>query len=132
MSFIGQTNSVSSTSNVVLENVPCEENALVGHWVKMLSGVAMRALADNLNNSNVIGLIEFKSSPTTATIRVLGVSEPIFVGLDETKEYLLSSINLGEMSLIAPSLSGEIVLKLGQPFDSQRFLVLKGSMFKRS
>lgn len=132
MAFIGQTTVATSTPDFILPNVPCEILVEVGHWVRMSSGIAIRALANQQSNSNVLGLVESKNSSTLANIRVLGVSAPIFVNLDETKEYLLSSTVAGEMTLIAPLNPGNIILKLGQPFDNQRFLVLKGSMIIRS
>lgn len=131
MTFIAQTTLASSTPDLVLPNVQCEAAASVGDWVRMSSGIAIRASADNLEDSNVIGLLESKINATTCNIRVLGVSDPIFTGLDESKEYLLS-ISPGQMDITAPTDSGQIILKLGQPFDSQRFLVLKGNRIKRS
>ena len=136
MTFISQTSQFTSTPDLVLVNVPCDPSVLIGDWVRMdLLGVAYQALADNINNSNVIGLVEFKSTSTLCNIRVLGVSEPLFVGLDPTKEYFLSNVVAGGMIIqgpTVPSAPGEVLLKVGQPFSSTRILVLKGQRIQRS
>ena len=133
MTFISQTLTPQSTPDMVLLNVPCDPSVNVGDWVRMDgTGTAIQAIADSLANSNVIGLVEFKPSITSCNIRVLGVSEPLFVGLDETKEYYLSNTTAGAMDLTVPVTSGHIVLKVGQPYDSQRLLVLKGTRMQRS
>ena len=85
------------------------------------SGVALRAQADVIGNSNVIGFIESKSDSTTCNIRVLGVSEEIFTGLDVTKEYYLSAVTPGLITTAIPTGSGNVVLKMGQPFSDKSF-----------
>lgn len=133
MTFISQTISPQSTPDMVLINVPCDPSVNVADWVRMDgSGVAVKALADGVANSNIIGLVEFKTTTALCNIRVLGVSEPHFVGLDETKEYFLSDTVAGAMGTAVPTAAGHIVLKVGQPFDSQRILVLKGLRMQRS
>lgn len=132
MAFIGQTSLFSPRDASKLEGVPCEAAAQVGHWVRMSGGTAVRAQADVLANSNVIGVIEAKSSATVCTIRFLGETEDIFVGLDETKEYFLSEITPGEMTVIPPATPGNVIIKVGQPVTATSFLVLKGSRYVRS
>jgi len=136
MAIISQTLSPQSTPDIVLQNINCDASVSIGDWVRMTSGgIAVKALADNKDNSNIIGLVEDKTSSTTCIIRVAGVSKEIFTSLDVTKEYYLSSTVAGGMIKQGdplPSLSGNIVLKVGQPFSSTRFLVLKGIRFERS
>ncbi len=132
-SLIGQTSLGSNDASILLTNVPCEATASVGHWVRMDSlGVAIRALADDTTNSNVIGIIEAKIGSTTCNIRVVGVTEGILSGLDVTKEYYLSETNPGEMAISPPTGAGSIVLKLGQPFSMTRFMVNRGNRIRRS
>lgn len=120
-----------SNPNVVLEDVVCNAAVAIGSVVRMASGVAELAVGDTLANSNFIGIVEAKSSATLCTIRVSGVSENnIFSGLDEEKEYYLSTTTLGALTAIPPT-SG-IMVRVGQPFDSQSMLVLKGMRIKRS
>jgi hypothetical protein len=133
--FSGQLTPIadSANANVVLPDVDCDVSVSVGDWVRMDSfGVAQKAQADVVASSNVIGLVETKPTTTTANIRVLGVSEAIFVGLDVTKEYLLSEATAGAMTVTAPTGSGNVILKLGQPYSSTQFLVLKGERIVRA
>lgn len=132
MSFIGQTISTTGSPDIVIPNVPCDPTVVVGNWVRMENGIAVNALADTFDNSNIIGLVEMKSTSITANIRVLGVTAPIFSGLDETREYYLSDISSGDMALTIPTDPGTVVLKLGQPYSVTQFLVLKGIRMVRS
>jgi hypothetical protein len=136
MTFVSQTSLPTATPDIVIKSVTCDSTVIVGDWVRMdSSGIAIKAIADGLGNSNVIGLVEEKIDSTTCNIRVLGVSLEIFTGLDVTKEYFLSDADAGEMVEQGPSVptaSGHINLKLGQPFSTTRFLVLKGMRIERS
>lgn len=119
-------------ANIVLLDVPCEAVSAIGDFVRMnASGVAIRALADIFENSNVIGLIESKSTTTICNVRVQGVSPEIYIGLDVTKEYFLSDINPGKMAITVPTATGRIKLKLGQPFSDKTFLMNKGERLIR-
>ena len=114
-------------ANVVLPNVPCLSSVYVGSAVIMqASGIAKNGLADSLANSNIIGIVESKSSSTVCDIRVLGVSSPLFIGLDVTKEYYLSESVDGDLSVSPPVASGSVILKIGQPFSETEMLVNKG------
>lgn len=132
MAFIGQTISTIGAPDLVIHNVPCDPSVIVGDWVRMSGGIAIKAIADDVDNSNVLGLVEFKGSSTTANVRVLGVSEAIFTGLDETKEYFLSDSTAGEMTTTPPTADGHVIVRVGQPYTSDRFLVLKGIRIVRS
>lgn len=131
MAFIGQTTIQTSAPDFVLQNVPADPSVSLGDWVRMQNGIAVRALADDMIDSNVIGLVELKGGGTV-NIRVLGVSAPLFANLDESKEYFLSDVDPGKMSLSIPYASGHVVLKLGQPYSSTQFLVLKGIRMVRA
>lgn len=122
----------SQQANVVLRDVPCDATVFVGAAVKMVAGTAFNALADSLTNSNVIGIAEVKVSATVCHIRVLGVSPAIYSGLDETKEYFLSDTVAGQITTTAPSTSGHIILRVGQPFSGTKLLVLKGIRIERA
>lgn len=132
MSFIGQTTIAVGSPDLVLPNVPCDSAVTVGDWVRMESGLAVKALADGLDNSNILGLVESKAGSAFANVRVLGVTAPIFSGLDETKEYYLSDVTAGDMDVSVPTASGHVVLKVGQPYSDTQFLVLKGIRMVRS
>jgi len=113
-------------ANVVLEDVPCEASVYVGSAVIMqASGIAKNGLADSIANSNILGIVEAKNDTELCNIRVLGVSLSIYTGLDVTKEYFLSATVAGEITTIIPTTSGNVILKLGQPFSATEFLMNK-------
>jgi hypothetical protein len=118
--------------NVVLENVPCEPDALVSHAVRMSAGIAIRAIANNSTNGNVIGIIENKVSSTLANVRILGLSSSIFTGLSENEDYYLSSTIAGELTTTPPTAPGSVVIRVGQAFSGTELIVLKGVRFRRS
>lgn len=135
MSFvIEQSSPPAATINVVLTNVPCDPAVIVTDAVKMVAGVAFQALADSITNSNVIGVVQKKSSATVCDIRVSGVTPAIFAGLDESREYVLSGSTPGLLVTqdFSPTGAGQVILRVGQPFDSQRLLVSKGTRIIRS
>jgi hypothetical protein len=114
-------------ANIVLPNVDCEASVYVGAAVVVDSlGEARNAIADSLANSNVIGVVQSKSSSVLCDIRVLGVTPGIFLGLDVTKEYYLSDTVAGQITTTVPTNPGTVKLKLGQPFSATEFLMSKG------
>lgn len=114
-------------ANVVIQNVTCDNSVYVGSAVRLDSlGVAYNALADSLANSNVIGIVESKSSATVCNVRVLGVSEAIYSGLDVTKIYYLSDVTPGLITTSVPTVTGHVKLLLGQPRSATEFLIAKG------
>jgi hypothetical protein len=132
MAFIGQTTLAAGSPDLILSGIPCDVSVSVGDWVRMSSGVAVKASADSVENSNVFGVVESKTNGTTANIRVMGLTGDLFSGLDESKEYYLSADTPGAMVTIPPSDTGQVLLKLGQPYTNSKFLVLKGSRMVRS
>jgi hypothetical protein len=133
VTFISQTGTATSDDSILISDVDCEPSVLVGNWVRMNSlGVAVNALANNKANSNVIGLVEAKSGNTKCTIRVIGLSSVVFTGLDTSEEYYLSDVNPGQMTTTPPTAPGTFVVRLGQPFSSNRFLINRSIRFKRS
>jgi len=120
-------------ANVVLKDVPCDLSVYIKSAVRMDAlGIAYNALADILSNSNVIGIVESKPTTTTCNIRVLGTSTTIFTGLDVTKEYYLSASVAGGLTVSPPTASGNVRLKIGQPFSATEFLVVKGTRTVRA
>jgi hypothetical protein len=124
-------NPAGNSANAILTGVPCDATVVVGDFVRMDGGTAIKAIANSLDNSNVLGLVEQVNDDSTCTVRINGVSEPIFSGLDEALEYYLSDSVAGAITVVAPTASGTVVLKLGQPFDTERLIVLKGSRILR-
>lgn len=124
-------NPAGNSANAILTGVPCDPSVVAGDFVRMDGGTAVKALADSFENSNVLGLVELVNGDGTCTVRINGVSESIFSGLDETLEYYLSDVSAGAITDTAPTASNHVVIKLGQPFDAQRLIVLKGSRIVR-
>lgn len=120
-------------ANVVLSKVPCETSVYVGAAVIMqASGIAKNALADSEANSNVIGIVESKPSVAECDIRVLGTTADIFAGLDVSKEYYLSATVAGGVTISPPTATGNIMLRVGQPFSATEMLVNKGQRIVRT
>ena len=133
MSFISSTTVIASTPDLVLANVPADGTVYVMAWVIInSSGIISAADASSLSTSNVLGLAESVGTIGTFNVRVLGVSKPIFSGLDTTAQYYLSDVSVGEMDTAPPTASGHVGLNLGQAYNDTQFLVLKGTRYVRS
>lgn len=118
----------AANANVVIDNVSCDSTVYAGAAVYMdATGTAYNAIATSLSTSNVLGIVESKASPTECAIRVLGVSGGLYTSLDTTKEYFLSDSTAGLISVVVPTASGSVVLKIGQPYSSSEMMILKGT-----
>lgn len=124
-------NPAGNSANAILTGVPCDATVATGDFVRMDAGIAIKAIANSLENSNVLGLVEQVNGDSTCTVRINGVSQSLFSGLNEALEYYLSDSVAGAITTVAPLTSGHAVLKLGQPFDATRLIVLKGSRIVR-
>jgi len=119
-------------ANVVLRDVPCEVSVYINAVVRMLgTGIARNAIATSLADSNILGIVESKPTTTTCDVRVLGVSDSLFTGLDVTKEYFLSATVAGGMESFIPASTGNIIVKIGQPYSTTELLVTKGQRVER-
>lgn len=117
--------SSADTSNVLISNVTCDSSVFVGACVYMnASGVAFNADASGVSTANFIGIVESKASSLLCDIRVQGVTGALFIGLDPTKEYYLGANGL--ISILPPTGTGTVLLRIGQPFSSTEMLVMKG------
>lgn len=112
--------------------IPCEVSVYIGAAVILDGGVAKLALADTLTNSFVRGIVEEKPTPTTCLIRYIGVTGTLFSGLDTDKQYFLSAVTPGEISVDVPVGSGEFIVPVGTAFDSTRFVVSIGNRMQRA
>ena len=123
---------IGDVSGVVLLSVPCAASVFVGAAVRMSGVNAINALADDLTNSNVIGFAYLKPTTTTCHIRVSGITDGIFTGLDLTKEYFLSDTVDGEITTTIPTAAGHVVYRLGIPFTATRLVVDKSGRSVRA
>lgn len=111
---------------IVIPDVTCDVSVNVGDWVRINSSdIAVKAIADDFDTSKVIGLVEEKSTSTTATILLFGLSQAIFSGLDTQELYFLSDTIAGDMvtKTSLPSNAGSVIVILGQPLNSTQFKV---------
>jgi hypothetical protein len=115
--------------DLLIPNVACDTTVFEGAAVYLDSlGVAYNAIATSSATANVIGIVESKQTTNICTVRVLGVSAAIYTGLDVTKDYYLSDITEGLITTVPISqVAGRVVLRLGQPYSSTKFLMMKGS-----
>ena len=95
--------------------------------------VAVNALADSYENSNVVGIVESKPTATTCNIRIQGISGNNYLGLDIFEEYYLSDIYPGAIVQLsqAPVNPGTVLLKIGQPTSPRRLLYFRGERILR-
>lgn len=121
----------SDTANSVIKGIPLDASVMLGDAVKLVGGVAFPAQADTLENSNVLGVVE-QIDGLVGQIRVAGVTLPIYSGLEEEKEYFLSHVIAGGLSDTPPTSPGTVLLRLGQPYDDTRLLVIKGERTVRA
>ncbi len=118
--------------NIVVRDVPCLASVAIGEAVRMVSGTAEEAIATSAAGANVMGVVQAKSSSILCDIRVGGVSPAIFASLDDTKAYFLSDITAGLITIVPPTASGSVVVRVGVPFNGTRLLVSKGVRIIRS
>lgn len=120
-------------TNTVIPDVPCDSSVYVGACVRMTgAGLAVNAVADSLENSMVIGIVDSKTTATECIIRVANVTLDVFTGLDVSKEYYLSDTVAGGIQTTPPTATGHILLRIGQPFSETAMLLMKGDRRVRS
>lgn len=149
-----------ASSSEIIENVLCQADVFEGAVVRMTEenfvefkmsewpklsaiytldagsydAVAVNAQANNYDSANVIGVVENKISPTRCRVRISGVTAANYLGLDVTKEYFLSDLAAGVLTVkdSAPTAPGTILIKIGGPTDSQRLLLQIGERLVRA
>lgn len=84
--------------------------------------VARNALADNVETSDVFGIVSTKPTTTTCTISPMGEMSRTFTGLDVAKRYYLSDTVAGEFTQYAPTEIGHVKLRVGRAISPTRFL----------
>ena len=117
----------------LIENIDCNSNVYVGSFIRMDSqGIAHNALADSYENSNVLGVVEKKKSLFKCDIKIFGKTSKIFQGLDTSLDYFLSDLIPGSITTIPPNSPGHVILKLGQAFSSEIFVMSKSERVIKS
>jgi len=109
---------------LVLFDLDCDSSVFVGAAVHFKSdGIIYNALADDINTSNIIGIVTEKSSDTVCDVRVNGTTDELFTGLDVTKQYYLSDTNAGRITTTVPTDSGHVVVNVGQPMSDKKLVI---------
>lgn len=129
MSFIYSTSLV--TPELLIREVPKALDVEVGDIVRIGIGEVVKAQANNISNSNVLGVVE-STNGDFCNIRTMGITGFIFTTLTSGVDYYLSDTQPGKLTTVAPTNSGTVVLKLGQALDSERLLVFKSTPLVRS
>lgn len=122
----------ASLANVVLRDIACLSSVYVGAIVRMnASGQAENAVADILDNCNVMGIVEEKPSLNSCHIRVIGRTLPDTVtGLDVTKSYYLSSSISGAIQDTVPP-APSVKVPIGKPISSNELMFMLGQRIVR-
>ena len=129
------TKQLGSFKNLSLSAVSCDSSVYVGAVVRIdeTTGEFVNALATDPINSNVFGICSAKSSSTICDVLLPGsVTEAIFSGLTLNEKYFLSDVTAGGISLIFPTGPGRIIIDLGIPLTSEKFLFLPKLALRRA
>jgi hypothetical protein len=103
-------------------NMNCTAIEQVGNAVYVFAdGEVRQANNTNIATAKVIGFIVTKPTTTICTVRVIGIIDS-FTGLTPGSEYFLDSTP-GAITLTAPTTSGSVLVRLGQPTEDDRFLI---------
>lgn len=109
----------------LLTNIPCDPSVYIGSAVYInQSGTVFPALANSLETSNVLGIVE-SINGAICNVRLFGISRDLFAGLDVTKQYYLSATVPGSLTDTTPSENNSIKVVIGIPVDDKKLLVFK-------
>lgn len=147
--------STGGSDTEVMENVACDSSVFVGAAVRLDSSnlvegpisawdplysissmvvgtydvTAVNALADSDVNSKVIGIVESKPTSTTCNIRVIGITDSVFIGLVLPIDYYLSDTFPGLLVPYEgrPTDPGHVVLRIGRAVSANKLLIMQSS-----
>lgn len=133
MAIIGQTSLPSYSPDLTID-LDCDASILVYDWVRVdeNTNYLIKAQANNILNSNVVGIVEEKLSSTRCRVRIGGKSKLNFNStLDVTKPYFLSATTAGEMTTNVANGNNEILYPIAQALDPSTIIVNKGTRIVR-
>ena len=116
----------------VIENLTCDASVAVGSIVRINGSTIVRALANNLANSRVLGICISKSNATTCNVQVCGFTPNIFAGLSTTNSYYLSDSTLGGLTTTPPTTSGSYVIRIGETLSGNNMIIHIERVVKRA
>ncbi len=130
--FVGGGTNTTTTDSSVIEDFPCDLSVAVGDAVYIDTNIAYQGKADDAATTNIIGIVESKSSSILCNIRTSGKTLGVFTLLDETKEYFLSATIAGGIVDYVPTLPGHVILRIGKPVSATELSVIIGERILRS
>ena len=128
---IGLTTAISSMDPNLVAAVACNTSVFVGAPVRMSGATAVNAIATSYSGANFIGICVNKPTDSTCDVRVGGITSAIYSGLTINADQLLSDRSAGFINETQVG-SGNISLRVGTAFDSQRVIIFKGAMTRRA
>ena len=101
-------------------------------YMTYASVLAENGIATSRADSNVVGIVESKSSSVLCNIRMGGVTLGNFFGLDVGEEYYLSDEIPGGIVpySMRPSNVGSFIVKVGQPRDQNKLIYSRGERWE--
>lgn len=117
----GSTPGVSDNSIV---GVTCSAAVTVGDTVYINgSGVAIKAQANAISTSNVVGVVTAKASSTSCTLQTCGYTGSIFSGLTPGATYFLSNSSSGALTTSFPTSSGHAIAPVGKAYSASVLII---------
>jgi hypothetical protein len=121
-----------ATGDNIIENMTCDATVSVGDIVRLSAGTVVKAQADTLTNSNIIGICVTKNTSTDCNVQVTGYTASVFGGLDVTKKYYLSDATAGAITANPPTASGSYVIRIGTPRSTSSIIIQVERVVKRA
>lgn len=113
----------ASTGDNTIQDITCDASVAVGDWVRLSGTTIVKAQANNVTNSKVIGVCTSKADPTTCNVQVTGFTENILPGLATNTIYFLSDTTAGAITSTPPTASGAVVIQVGKPLDNDTMII---------
>jgi len=115
--------SFTVTGDNIVFGLSCDSGVSIGDWVRMSGTTVVKAQADVIGNSRVVGIAIAKTGATSCDVQTTGVTSSIFAGLLVNTEYFLDPTTPGLMSTTVPTTSGNIVISLGKSLNGTQFSI---------
>lgn len=109
----------------------CDSTLLVGH-IATYNASGEFITANTSLTRPVIGIVESKKSLNEATVRLLGLSMPLFSGLVPGSNYFLSETSPGELTTSPPVGSGSNIQLIGVAVTETQLFVQPSYVAKRA
>lgn len=111
---------VSADGDNIVEGLTCDSSVFVGAIVRLNSTTVVNAQANNVANSEIIGICIEKPTSTSCNVLTCGFTGTIFSGLTAGENYFLSPSSAGQITTSVPTGSGQVVLQIGVALNTQQ------------